>query len=508
MRGKKAVINMLVALIGQILTIFCGLIIPRLIIQTFGSGVNGLTSSINQFLGYIILLEAGVGGVVRAALYKPLADKDIFSISGIIKATEKFFKVIAIIFIGYLFVLAIVFPLVVKDEFNFIFTFTLVLIIGISMFFQYYFGITYQILLQADQRQYVNSILQIITILLNAILVVFLINWGASIQIVKLTSALVFILRPMILNIYVKRKYKIINKCDANNEAIKQRWDGLGHHIAYLLHNNTDIVLLTIFSNVKEVSVYSVHFMVVSSIKTLIVTFSSGLEAAFGNMIVKNEKDTLERNFRMFEFFIFTATTILFISTAFAIIPFISLYTEGVNDVNYYRPVFAYLLIAAEAIYCIRIPYNAVILAAGHYKQTKKGAFLEAGINIVISLICVNIYGIVGVALGTLFAMLYRTLEYAVYLSKNILKRNIKHFLKRCIIYFFTAVLIIVVNNLGDFGSVNSYLEWFLYGVKITLLSTIITLSVGIIFYYNDMKNLLKSIKRIFLKKKLIKEIN
>ena len=32
-------------------------------------------SSITRFLGYIVLLEAGVGGVVRAALYKPLAEK-------------------------------------------------------------------------------------------------------------------------------------------------------------------------------------------------------------------------------------------------------------------------------------------------------------------------------------------------------------------------------------------------------------------------------------------------
>ena len=39
----------------------------------YGSDVNGLVSSITQFLGYIALVEGGVGGVIRAALYKPLA---------------------------------------------------------------------------------------------------------------------------------------------------------------------------------------------------------------------------------------------------------------------------------------------------------------------------------------------------------------------------------------------------------------------------------------------------
>ena len=64
------------------------------------------------------------------------------------------------------------------------------------------------------------------------------------------------------------------------------------------MHENTDITVLTLFTNVKEVSVYSVYYMVVSSIKKLTVTFSTGLEAAFGNMIAKNEKRALDKNFQ------------------------------------------------------------------------------------------------------------------------------------------------------------------------------------------------------------------
>lgn len=79
----------------QLVTIVSSFIIPIYIIGTFGSNVNGVIVSITQFLSYITLLESGVGGVVRAALYKPLANKDVIQISRIIKASEKFFKVIA-----------------------------------------------------------------------------------------------------------------------------------------------------------------------------------------------------------------------------------------------------------------------------------------------------------------------------------------------------------------------------------------------------------------------------
>ena len=66
---------------------------------------------------------------------------------------------------------------------------------------------------------------------------------------------------------YVKRKYQILDNARPDNKAIEQRWDGLGHHIAYLLHDNTDITLLTLFTDIKEVSVYAVYHMIVSCIK-------------------------------------------------------------------------------------------------------------------------------------------------------------------------------------------------------------------------------------------------
>lgn len=91
MRTKKALKNIICEFLLELVTVVCGLIVPRLIIGTFGSGINGLSSSISQFLSYIVLLESGVGGVMRAALYKPLAENDINSISGIIKASERFF---------------------------------------------------------------------------------------------------------------------------------------------------------------------------------------------------------------------------------------------------------------------------------------------------------------------------------------------------------------------------------------------------------------------------------
>ena len=53
MRTKKAVINTMTSIIAEIVSIICGLILPRLILGAFGSSYNGITSSITQFLSCI-----------------------------------------------------------------------------------------------------------------------------------------------------------------------------------------------------------------------------------------------------------------------------------------------------------------------------------------------------------------------------------------------------------------------------------------------------------------------
>ena len=497
MRKKIIIKNITSTLLLQLITVLCGFIIPRLFLRSFGSSVYGMVNSITQFLGYIVLLESGVGGVVKAALYKPLSQKNINKISGIIRATEKFFQKIAYFFLLYLLIIAILYPQLVKNEFEWFYVFSLVIIIGVSTIIQYYYGLAYQILLQADQKIYFTSVLQVFTIIINTIIVFILIKLGFGIHIVKLGSSFILVLRPIILNLYVKKHYHIKKDCEIDYAAIKQRWDGFGHHIAFFIHKNTDIVIITIFLNVKEVAVYSVYLMVVIGIQKIVNSISSSITPTIGNLIVTEKKESLNNFFNLFEFSIFFLTTVFFTCTAILIVSFISIYTKDITDVNYSRPFFAYLLTLAEAIYCIRFPYSSIILSAGYYRQTKRGAYIEAGVNIIISLILVRFYGIVGVAIGTLVAMSFRTFQYVYFLSKTILNRPIILFIKRCFINIIAIILIILlVNILPDF-SIISYHLWACYALFIFIISLLITFIVNYIF---DASNMKKIFKRYFEK--------
>ncbi len=504
LRGKKAVINIIGSSALQIVTVICGFIVPRIIIGTYGSEINGMINSIAQFLGYITLLESGVCGVVRAALYKPLSENDSGRISSILSATESFFKKICFVFIGYSVILACVFPFLVDGDFDWFFTFSLVLIIAISTVSQYYFGITYQTLCQADQKRYVPEIAQAITLILNAAVVVLSVHLGASAHIMKLASATVFALRPIAVHLYVKKKYNINKKAVPDKSALSQRWDGLGHHIAFFLHLNTDVVVLTIFSkitqtfSIAEVSVYSVYYSVVYGVERLSNILHQAVEAAFGNMLAKQEDKLFKQNFRVYEQLSFMLNTFVFTCAAILVVPFVSVYTSGVTDANYIRPVFAYMLTLAEALYCLRKPYNNVTLAAGHYKQTRNGAFLEAGLNVVLSIALVIPFGITGVAVATVIAMSVRTLEFVRYLYKNLLKESILTFFSRLLVNVIACAVTIIASRFISFEFVNSYLSFFVYAVIIAVICFASVVVINGIFYFKDLKNIFNSVLKAF----------
>ena len=201
MREKRLAANTVSSLMLQLCTIICGFILPRMILAGFGSNVNGMINSITQFLGFISFLELGVGSVIQSSLYKPLADKDNETISKIIVSGQKFFSRLAMILFVYVCILMGSYPFFAKQDFSIVYTSTMVAILSISSFAQYYFGIVNSILLNADQKGYVSNITQIVTLILNTVVCIVLIKRGASIHIVKLTTSLIYVIRPLYLSL-------------------------------------------------------------------------------------------------------------------------------------------------------------------------------------------------------------------------------------------------------------------------------------------------------------------
>lgn len=497
MRSKKAIINIISNLLLQVIIIAYGFIVPKLIISNYGSEINGLISSITQFLGYITLLESGFCPVVKSLLYEPISKNDSKTITSILKTSEIFFKKIALIFIIYIILLSILYPLFINTSFSILYTISLIIIISISIFFEYYFGMVYRIFLQANQENYVISFIQALTYMLSIFVIVIAVKYNSDIILLKLFSGLVFILRPLLQNFYVKKKYKI--KIDENVPLvnIKQKWDGLVQHIAYVVNSNTDIAILSIFVSLKEVSVYSVYSIITNGIKSICTGFLGGIDSLFGDMIAKKEMLNLKENFSIYETVYLTIITILFSCTMVLIVPFVLLYTKGINDVNYNREIFGYLLVISQFMWTIRQPYNELIKAACKFKETRNGAIIEAVINIIISIILVSKFGIIGVTFGTIIAMLIRTIEFIFFTNKNIINRNSAVTIKKLLLVTVECTIAVFLSKHLILNADYNYFCWILNALMVVFVNSLVIFSINFIFLKNDFINCFNIVKKI-----------
>lgn len=490
MRKKLLAKNTVASLLSQITALVCGFILPRLFLEYFGSEVNGLVNSITQFLGVISFLELGVGAVVQSSLYKPLAEGDKQQVSRVMVSADRFFRRLAQILLGYVLLLVTVYPLIANQSFGYLYTATLIAAISISSFSQYYFGIVNSLLLNADQRGYIQYNAQTITVVLNTVVCVFMIKLGGSVQLVKLTTSLIYLARPLALRIYVNRRYQIDWKIQYDGEPIQQKWNGVAQHIAAVVLDGTDTIVLTLLSTLSNVSIYSVYFMVIKGVKTLFLSMTNGIQSLLGELWARQELEELRKTFGWTEWCIHTGTTFVFSCTAALIVPFVRVYTAGINDANYIQPAFAILLTLANAMHCLRLPYNIMVLAAGHYKQTQKNYIVAATINIVLSVLTVKAWGLIGVAIGTFAAMAYQTVWLAIYDSKHFVSWPMKSAIKQFAVDGITAVFIVVISGILTMHSV-TYLSWIMLAIVTALLAVIITAFLNFIVYKEKMMALI-----------------
>ncbi len=495
-RIKKLKINTISSLIFQITTLVCGFIIPRMILESYGSELNGLVNSITQFLHVISFLELGVGSVVQSALYKPLVDEDSISLSKILLSAEKFFRKIALILLGYITVLVIIYPTHVKTRFDIWFSAILIVIIGASSFAQYYFGMVDRLLLISDQKGYIQYTAQTLTLVTNTIACCFLILIGAEFTIVKLSTAVIYLVRPIFLRWYVNKHYSIDRKIKYEEEPIKQKWNGLAQHIAAVLLDGTDTIVLTVFSTLSNVSIYSVYHMVLYGIKNLFLSMTTGVKSLIGELWAKQDLISLEKTFAWFEWAIHTGTIFVFGCTATLIVPFVSVYTNGVDDANYIQPLFAAVITVAHGIHCLRLPYSVMILAAGHYKQTQSNYIIAAIINIAVSIVTVIVFGLVGVAVGTLVAMLYQTVWMAYYISKNLNKWPFKNFIKQIFVDIITVLIAVIATCWIKLVDVD-YVSWIFMAIKVATVWIIVIAGVNTLLYREKTSSLIKKLIKL-----------
>lgn len=502
MRTKKFFYNTLSTGIYQLVIMITGFITPRIMLKYYGSELNGLISSISQFIAYFSLVEAGLSSAAVYALYKPLGENDHKAINAIVTAARKFYNQSGYVFLSLTIGLATFYPLIVslKQLSSFEIS-ALVLVLGVNGTLEFFTLGKYRVLLAADQKTYVISIASLVYVLINTVIIVILGSLKVNIIILRIVALLSIFIRSIILLIYTKSKYKYLDyNVVPNTKALDKRWDALYLQILGTVQKGAPIILLTIITkDLRLVSVYTIFNMIVGAINGLLGIFTSGLSASFGDVIARGEKHILKKAYTEFEFIYYALITIIYSVSFVTIMPFIKIYTNGIEDVNYNLPLVGFLFVLNGFLYNLKTPQGMLIISAGLFKETRIQTTIQGIIVVLVGGILTFEYGIVGVLVGSIISNIYRSIDLLIFIPKKVTNLPIKGTILR-LFYMLILITFILFSTQYFHFQIDNYFAWFLYAIIIFCYSSLIILIANYILNRELSKDIVNRIKGILLK--------
>lgn len=483
--------NSFTAAVYQVVLLAVGLITPRIMLQTYGSEINGLVSSITQFISYFYLVSAGLSGAAIYALYKPLADKDHQAINAVVAAAKKFYMRAGWLFVLLTVVLAVAYPFYIKtDVLEPLFIGLLVLVLGVSGTLDFFTLSKYNVLLNADQRNFVISLASTVALVVNTVMLVLLARGGVGILELKAIVLFTVFLRSAILMIYCKKNYKYLNyKVTPNNAALNRRWDVLFQQLLGVVQTSAPAVIITLVSkDLKLVSIYAVFNMVITGLNGVMNIFTSGLMASFGEVIAKGEIKVMQKAYREFEFTYLTLITAVYSITFVLIMPFIRLYTRNITDANYNLPLIGFLFVLNALLFNIKTPQAMLVLSAGLYRETRWRATIQSAIIVVGGVILTPFTGLYGVLIALIASNVYRTVDLLFFTPKYVTHLPVRGSAARLMRVFLAAAAVYVPLYFFDYQPAG-FPSLVIYAVCVSLFAAAVVLISGFLFEREEMKD-------------------
>ena len=198
-----------------------------------------------------------------------------------------------------------------------------------------------------------------------------LIYLGFSVIIVQLGYFLVSIVRAPFTVFYCKKKYPWLRSHKTKTVSrLHERKAFIIHEVSNTVFNNTDVFIISTFCSLAMASVYTVYNLVYASLTGLLSTANASLGFIMGQNQYKGEK-ILEKTYDIYRT-LYTCVTFVVFTLAYLLIPsFITLYTRGVNDINYFVPGLAMLFTIINLSSGVRATGALLITVSGHADATK-----------------------------------------------------------------------------------------------------------------------------------------
>lgn len=461
--------NFLIGFLSHAFILIFGFVVPRIVLTNYGSDTNGLINTVSQVFMYMALLEAGISQATTNSLYKPIKDNDQNEVSIVASTAKKQYRKTTIIYGISVLVMAFVMPLLIKTSNNYWIVFAVILFEGLTNVISFYFINTWYCILNAYGKSYINNVFNVSARLACYAVKIILSLLRVNIAIIQIGYFAISLIKLLIYYIYFKKKYSWIDlKVDVGKAKLPYKNQYIITEISSVIFQSTDMIVLSIFVSTTLSSVYSIYNLVFVSLSTLLNGVFVSLVYLLNQTYI-SDLEKYKKIHNLFNMFFVGTMTVLMCVTYFLITPFVKMYTQGVNDVEYINRWYPLLFCLITLLSWCRYPQTNLAGISGNARKMAICSIVEAVLNLSLSILLVNFLGIIGVLIATLVSLPIKVV-YLNYLSeKKIMKRSP---LKTIVIFgvnFGIFFLTVLIAELFPFFTITNYLDFIGYGLILTL---------------------------------------
>lgn len=409
-RTKNAIRNIRYGIVLKIYQMLLPFLMRTVMIHQMGVQYLGLNSLFTSVLQVLNLAELGVGSAMVYSMYRPLATDDDATICALMKLYRTYYRIIGLVIavIGNL--LTPFIPRLISgttpEGVNIYILYLLNL--GATVLSYWLFAYKNSIL-QASQRvDVVNKVLLITNTLQFALQLMVLVLFKNYYYylIVALGTQMLTNITTALAATKLYPQYKPKGDLDKGLvDQIKHRLKDLfTSKIGMIIYDSADTIIISAFLGLSVLAIYQNYFYILTAVTAFISIFFSACTAGIGNSLVV---ETKEKNFDDFSKFTMIISWMSgFCSTCMLCIyqPFMELWVG--KD----------LMLPFSAVICfvvyffvrqINSLYNLYKDAAGMWHEDRFRPIITSMANLVLNLILVQFWGIYGVLISTVAAIIF-----------------------------------------------------------------------------------------------------
>lgn len=333
-RVKKSFLNARVNLIFYFLTLALSFFSRGIFLDNLGADFIGLTGTLGSLIGFLNLAESGVSSAIAVVLYAPIFNGNRTEINEIVSVLGFLYHKIGLLILTGGVLLSCFFPLIFSDA---VISQSIIYLVFYSFLGSALIGyfINYkQVLLSADQRNYVvaaySQTANLLKIGIQIAIAYYLMSWVLWI-LIEFTFGIIY---SIILNWKIRQVYPWLTSNAQSGKTLLKKYPQIIrntkqlfiHKIGAVVYGQTTPLLVYLFASLETVAYYGNYTTVTFKLGTLLNNFLGGTDASVGNLIAEGDKSRIMKVY-------WELTSIRFIFVAVAVFamynllpPFIALW--------------------------------------------------------------------------------------------------------------------------------------------------------------------------------------